>query len=184
MRLFAELGEAQRVIALSDAEIEEWIATALADPTHAEALRFAAQLSRPLAEKAVAIVAAGAVPSHVVEIADVTETLPMLSASTRRLLAEALIAVAAGETGSRQAAAEALVRLDLSATLRRSARRALRTPPITGLSSYEALLALGAARPSTEEREAIRRVLDTDPEIRTREEEEEGGWPVLSLFHC
>lgn len=180
LRLFAELGEAQRVIALSDAEIEDWIATALADPTHAETLRLAAQLSRPLAEKAVAIVAAGAEPSNVVEIADVTDTVPMLSAATRRLLAEALIAVVAGETGSRQAAAEALVRLDLPATLRRSARRALRTPPITGLSSYEALLALGAAHPSADEREAIRRVLDTDPEVR--ESGEKGGLLVLSLF--
>ena len=181
LRLFVELGEAQRVIAFSDSEIEEWIVTALAEPTYAEALRFAAQLSRSLAEKAVAIAAADGVPSHVVEMADLVETLPMLSASMRHLLAGALIAVVAGETGSRQAAAEALVRLDLSATLRRSARRALRTPPIAGLSSYEALLALGAARPSTEECEAIRQVLDTDPEIRTREEEER-GWPVLSLF--
>lgn len=180
LRLFAELGEAQRVIALSNAAIDRWVTDALANPDRAETLRLAAQLSRPLAEKAIAIAAAGEASSDVVEVADVVEQLPLLSAPTRRRLAEALIAVVAGEGRSRRNAAEALVRLDLPATLRRSAREALRTPPIAGLTSYEALLALRAARPSKDERDAIRRVIHTEPE--TRERNEEDVWSLLSLF--
>jgi len=180
LRLFAELGEAQRVIALSDVVIDQWITEALGDPDRAETLRLAAQLSRPIAEKAVEIAAIGGEPRAVIEVADVVEPLPPLSASTRRCLAEALIAVVAGKGSTRRTAAEALVRLDLPAPLRRSAQQALREPPIAGLPSYEALLALKAAHPSQEELDAIRRVLYTEPE--TPEREEEGAWPVLSLF--
>lgn len=176
LRLFAEVGEAWRASKLSDRETRDWIRAALPDPDRTETLRLAAQLSGRIRHGLVAEAAAAGDAEQVVIAADVADTAPPLAPASRNSLAKALIAVLAGDS-FQQPAAEALTKLELSARLRGEARRAYESAALPNAIAFEALLALGAKRPSAAEQRAIRAVIDTDAPERER-----GSGPLSALL--
>jgi len=180
LRLFVELGEAWRASNLTDTKSVAWVHATLADRERIETLRLASQLSTKIARSVIETAAERRAPELILRANDVTAGAAHQSAATRNLLSKALVeAISSGEHAERRAAAEALMSFELPKKLREETRRSLVSLPADQRPAFEALLALKTSHPSTEERAAIRRVIDTDPP--EREKPEDAGAFVLTL---
>ena len=176
LRLFAELGEAWRASSLDPEERARWAAVAVTTPELLQSLRLAVQISPPIGAAAIRQAAAEEDAAAVLRAAEATDDAAGLAVAERDVLAAALLVVLGSSPEQGRGAAEHLVEMGLPHPFRERVRDGLGALPDDQRPAFEAYLALGAAHPSEEERQAIRRVIDAPP---PREESEEGRTDIF-----